>query len=184
MPWLLLMSAMALRQVLVAAGNDGPSFATVGDPATAKNNLAIGAGENAREAYNEYDGTTYGDEQMKRAQNLVFFSSRGPTADGRFKPDVVCPGDDIRSACSDGSLATNQCGSQVESYYDNKDRPEGVVLGMSGTSMATPLCAGAAALVRQYFRCALTARDRSMPLYRSMPLSMLLRPMHIALCAC
>ena len=70
--------------------------------------------------------------------DLTGFSSRGPTYDGRMKPDIVCPGGNIRSAMSFGT-GPKQCGS-------------GGILEMSGTSMATPICAGSAALVRQYFR--------------------------------
>ena len=82
-----------------------------------------------------------GTETMNRLEN---FSSRGPTLDQRLKPDVVCPGGNVQSALSFGdppSLfgTTPQCGA-------------GAVLEMSGTSMATPNCAGASALVRQYFR--------------------------------
>ena len=74
---------------------------------------------------------------------LANFSSRGPTLDGRLKPDVVCPGGSIHSAESHGQPTGSR-------------RPPaltcGAVLEMSGTSMATPVCAGAAALARQYFR--------------------------------
>jgi hypothetical protein len=59
--------------------------------------------------------------------------------DLRLKPDVLCAGSNIMSAHGDGDLFSNNCG--VAS----------AVAGMSGTSMATPLCAGAAALVRDYF---------------------------------
>jgi subtilisin family serine protease len=76
-----------------------------------------------------------GEETMNR---LSDFSSRGPTSDLRFKPDVVCPGESIRSAKA-GVEQSVQCGPDC-------------LLEMSGTSMATPNCAGASALVRQYFR--------------------------------
>ena len=87
-------------------------------------------------------GTTYipglGTETIDRLED---FSSRGPTLDQRLKPDVVCPGGNIKSALSFGDppSITPQCGA-------------GSVVEMSGTSMATPNCAGASALVRQYFR--------------------------------
>ncbi|GMH38149.1 hypothetical protein BSKO_06033 [Bryopsis sp. KO-2023] len=68
--------------------------------------------------------------------NIADFSSGGPTPDRRVKPDIVAPGL-IRSAYSDGgfSSVTGQCR----------------VTTMSGTSMATPIVAGAATLIRQYF---------------------------------
>jgi subtilisin family serine protease len=78
-------------------------------------------------------------EGLETRNRLDDFSSRGPTLDQRFKPDIVCPGGNIRSALSFGSSSTRQCGA-------------GGVIEMSGTSMATPSCAGASALVRQYFR--------------------------------
>jgi len=69
------------------------------------------------------------------AENMASFSSHGPTADGRIKPTVTAPGYAIVSADSDGSR---------ESFNNGMEQ-------MSGTSMATPAVAGAAAMVRQYF---------------------------------
>lgn len=73
--------------------------------------------------------------------NLASFSSQGPTTDGRAKPDILAPGTTWSAAPpfskdAEGYVGDNeQCGIGVQ----------------SGTSMATPLIAGAAALVRQYF---------------------------------
>jgi hypothetical protein len=58
-------------------------------------------------------------------------SSRGPTADGRRKPQLISPGDNIMSA--------------------NNSDPSGYV-AMSGTSMATPNMTAAMALIRNYFQ--------------------------------
>jgi len=77
---------------------------------------------------------------VRSEDEIVGFSSVGPTKDGRIKPEVYCIGSDVASAASDTSGA---CPS-------SSGRPETVEL--SGTSMATPACAGAAALVREYVR--------------------------------
>jgi chitodextrinase len=69
------------------------------------------------------------------AEHIAGFSSNGPTADGRIKPTVTAPGVAVVSADSDGTK---------ESF--NSD-----TIAYSGTSMATPTVAGAAALVRQYY---------------------------------
>ncbi|MBN3939893.1 S8 family serine peptidase [Nostoc sp. NMS9] len=71
------------------------------------------------------------------------FSSRGPCQDGRYKPDVIAPGTFI--------LSTRSC--QITHYSEAAYPPaKGDYMYMSGTSMATPLIAGSAALVRQYLR--------------------------------
>ena len=69
-------------------------------------------------------------------ENLAYFSSGGPTHDGRVKPDLVVPGDAIESA-------------EVITSASDSDSCDTVVL--SGTSMATPLAAGTMAILRQYF---------------------------------
>lgn len=101
--------------VFVAAGNAGPSSRTVGSPGAASEVITIGA--------------------VDRNDGIASFSSRGPTADGRVKPDVCFPGTDIVSALAGGTGA----GQPVDDRYTQ----------MSGTSMATPHAAGLAALLLQ-----------------------------------
>ncbi len=103
--------------VVFAAGNAGPAPGTVASPSTAKNAISVG-------------GTWNGE-----GLNVVYaLSGRGPTSDGRIKPDVMAPAN-TTSAGGDGNVETGDC---------MQDR--GV-----GTSFSAPLVAGAAALVRQYF---------------------------------
>ncbi len=116
--------------VLYAAGNAGPGAQTVGSPGTAKNVLTIGASENNRPDQ---------DSDADDPNTMAYFSSRGPTADGRVKPDVVAPGTwvlSVRAAqAPDGSF----WGPFNQDYAY-----------MGGTSMATPLSAGGAAIVREW----------------------------------
>eukprot|EP00897_Mesotaenium_endlicherianum_P002491 jgi/Mesen1/226/ME1141325C07687 len=91
------------------------------------------------------DGSGGGDSTYK-PNSMASFSSWGPTMDGRIKPDITAPGDMVRSARSSmGSVPT--CATTV----------------MSGTSMATPLTAGAAALVRQYYTDGFYPTGRKVP---------------------
>jgi subtilisin family serine protease len=91
--------------VVAAAGNSGPACRSVADPpAPYPQTLTVGA--------------------VDHSDRLADFSSRGPTPDGRTKPDVVAPGVDILSALPGGGYGTE-----------------------SGTSMATPHVAGVVALL-------------------------------------
>jgi hypothetical protein len=90
---------------------DGGNY--VGRPAVSKNCVSVGATMN---------GAT--------AASLATFSVYGPTVDGRKKPMIVAPGNNLYSANGAGTT-----GYQA----------------MSGTSMSCPAAAGAAVLARQYF---------------------------------
>ncbi|MFD4597271.1 S8 family serine peptidase [Streptomyces sp. NPDC058464] len=69
---------------------------------------------------------------------LADFSSTGPAADGSIKPDVTAPGVDITAAAAKGSVIDQEVGENPPGY-----------LTISGTSMATPHVAGAAAILKQ-----------------------------------
>jgi hypothetical protein len=109
--------------VLVAAGNSG------GD-GSSQFPGSLGAPATAKNCVS-VGATSNGDED----NDLAYFSSRGPAYDNRIKPDVVAPGYFISSANSVTNPTDNHCSS----------------VGMAGTSMATPVTAGIAALAQQYF---------------------------------
>jgi len=111
--------------VLFAAGNNGQDgggngFASCSMEAQGKNVIAVGSSESTLDSYN--------------ISYVSWFSSKGPSFDGRIKPDIVGPGDSLVSAQASGS--TQQTCDSLE---------------MMGTSMASPAVAGAALIVRQYF---------------------------------
>lgn len=118
---------------------------TIGTPATAKNCIAVGASMNTAEAFQEAVRTTNCPDKQGGTEcedNLASFSSVGPCSDGRICPDLVAPGYYIMSARSATNPTAKTCGAQ------NTDKR---IVRMAGTSMATPVAAGNAALVRQYF---------------------------------
>jgi subtilisin family serine protease len=80
---------------------------SIGSPATAKNVLSVGASENNRPTIDSTWGSSRfrvnpirDDRRADDISGLAAFSSRGPTDDGRMKPDVVAPGTFIISARS------------------------------------------------------------------------------------
>mmetsp|Transcript_12771 Transcript_12771/g.19203 ORF Transcript_12771/g.19203 Transcript_12771/m.19203 type:complete len:1005 (+) Transcript_12771:46-3060(+) len=89
---------------------------------------------------------TNGKEVIFNEFSLSDFTSKGPIpADKRIKPEVVAPGMRVISMFSDGDTTTNQCGLEPVS-----DTSHSALMSQQGTSMATPLTAGASALVRDY----------------------------------
>ena len=99
-----------------AVGNNGPSNNSIQNPATSKNCISIGS------------------SNTNIPSVAASFSSRGPTADGRYGVDILTPGIAVSSAYGDAT-STSTC----------------KVVSMSGTSMSTPSAAAAGALIRQYF---------------------------------
>jgi len=113
---------------VTSSGNSGydsskgtSKMRTVGNPASCKNTLAVGASQ------------SHGDRIAPGAMGIEYmaaFSSRGPTFDDRMKPDLVAPGASVLVPYA------HEYGKTVQEY---------------GTSFSAPAVAGSAALVRQYF---------------------------------
>ncbi|MBK7709067.1 MAG: S8 family serine peptidase [Acidobacteria bacterium] len=117
--------------LVFSAGNSGPGTLSLTRPKASKNSIVVGNSENIR--------TELGSTGADNMDDLRSSSSRGPTSDGRVKPDIVAPGTVIT-----GSRA-GTCGS-VSSCFDANHAYS------TGTSHAAPQVAGAAALFTQFWK--------------------------------
>ena len=146
--------------VVFSAGNSGPAANTIGAPGTAKNVIAVGASEGVQ-AFGGADGCGYGDAAADRANDMASFSGRGPTDDGRVKPEIVAAGTHVSggvfqaAASVAGTGAAGACfdGSKVCGGVGSRFFPAGqeFYTASSGTSHSAPAVAGGAALLRQHF---------------------------------
>jgi serine protease AprX len=129
--------------VVVAAGNAGYGRVTtsIGTAESAALGCTIADPGNARLAITV--GSTHRDQP--HVYGVSYYSSKGPTADGRMKPDLVAPGERIVSC---------QAGAPGQLQADPNDVRASFIED-SGTSMAAPHVSGAIAgflSVRREFR--------------------------------
>ncbi len=112
--------------VIISAGNEGQSdipgvgsinhYLSIGDPANLDESIVVGSVHCTK----------------PHLYGVSYFSSRGPTADGRAKPDVVAPGEKILSCRALEGPAGGKYGTTEAELYTR----------MSGTSMAAPHVSG------------------------------------------
>lgn len=146
--------------VVVAAGNEGNAvsgqlaYRTIGVPGSAKNVLTVGAASSRRlqpvikETWGSRKPASFPSPPMNaelivsnRFQHSII-SSTGPTDYDSIKPEIVAPGTYILSAKASASAV-----AQTSPEYYNND-----YTFKSGTSMATPVVSGIAAVLREFLR--------------------------------
>ena len=153
--------------IVISAGNEGVAsnglnskkgyvdWFSIGSPATAKNALTVGASRSSRTdggwsqyTYKElwpddYPDAPISDEKISgNPECMAAFSSRGPCRDLRVKPDLIAAGTDILSTKSSRAPLRNFAGILTNNPQYGY---------MSGTSMSSPLVAGCASIVREYY---------------------------------
>ncbi|MDR0789332.1 MAG: S8 family peptidase [Bacteroidales bacterium] len=120
----------------------GSTNQTINCLATGNNSIAVGAYA-TKLSYTSLGGSNYG--YSGTVSDIAYFSSKGPSADGRTKPDIAGPGHTLVSSFNRFSSSSNPSSSSVVAsqsfsgttwYYGTA----------SGTSMSSPFVAGVIAL--------------------------------------
>ncbi len=108
---------------------------TIAMPGTATEAITVGAYV-TKTSWPAYDGSQYLYTDGDAVGQIANFSSRGPTRDGRMKPEITAPGKGIVAAYS---IDSDSSGTILN--------PDGIHILSQGTSMATPHIVGAVAVL-------------------------------------
>lgn len=148
-------------QELMDKADGKVDLGSVQSPSTAKNCISVGASESNRPEWQLSGASSLGlfgfsantwqivgffadpiasDHVSDNPSGIAAVSSRGPTLDGRIKPDVVAPGTSIISNRSPLAPDSKYTFGVYNANYAYE----------TGTSMSAPFVSGAALLVREY----------------------------------
>jgi len=119
--------------VVVAAGNTGYGYTDTVDRGSVAAGLSLSINDPGNADRAVTVGSTHRD--MPHVYGVSYFSSKGPTGDGRPKPDLVAPGEKIISCGAGAALDAARTATQSDALYVED----------SGTSMAAPHVSGAIA---------------------------------------
>jgi len=130
----------------VENGNTNSTISEIGG--TASGIISVGA-FNTKACFYNISNSTNCPYSVDDLQKIANFSSKGPTIDGRTKPDITAPGKYIVSSVNHFDTTYSPVGSK--SNYVVSGSPNGYYAAMAGTSMAAPVVTGIIALWLQAF---------------------------------
>ena len=132
---------------------DGDTAYTVSDMGASQNTLLVGA-YTLRTGWKDINGNSWSyPASYAPINNIASFSSRGPMADGRVKPDITAPGLTVATYFSSYDTAYTATGSNSQSVRSKFISPINgrtyYFAEFTGTSAASPAAAGIVALLLQ-----------------------------------
>lgn len=108
---------------------------------TARRNITVGS-YISRQSLPLWDGSRFGPE-IDTLRDLAGYSSRGPTVDGRTKPDITAPGSEVVGAASRAAPVDEE----ATVLWPNRPDRDSRYAYSGGTSLSAPIVAGIAALM-------------------------------------
>jgi subtilisin family serine protease len=130
---------------------NGDTNMTIGEVGGTGNSIISVGAYTSKNTYTAFNGTTVNNGPLPSIDfpgtlgSIASFSSKGPTADGRIKPDITAPGNVIVSSVS--RFDSNYTSTSVETVSGLTDNTNNwYFAAMQGTSMSSPMVAGIIAL--------------------------------------
>lgn len=139
-------------RAMIVGSINGNTASTVSDMGSAESVLMVGAYA-SKVTFTDINGNSWSYSGYVPANKLVPFSSRGPLADGRIKPDITAPGLTIATSFSSYDTSYTETGDNsdltIASWTDPVSSKKYYWCEFSGTSASAPASSGIVALMLQ-----------------------------------
>lgn len=130
---------------ITVGATNGNTDMTIGEIGGTGNSIISVGAFTSKNTYTDYSGI--GHSITGTLNDIANFSSKGPTADGRKKPDITAPGNVIVSSVNHFDTTHNYNATNIETVSGLNDGTTAWAFAkMSGTSMASPIVTGIIAL--------------------------------------